>query len=172
MGDDPTVALDGPKLQAMLQEIAAGKIQLPDFQREWKWDDERIRALLATVTLEYPLGVVMTLETGGGKPPFKARTLAGAEGGAGHVPELLLLDGQQRLTSLFQALFLEQPVETTDARGNKLRRWYYVNIARAIEAGADRDEAIVSVPEDRLRICATPRVAYHTPSCSTVRHHR
>ena len=42
-----------------------GRIQLPDFQRPWKWDDERIVSLLATVTLGYPLGVMMTLETGG-----------------------------------------------------------------------------------------------------------
>jgi uncharacterized protein with ParB-like and HNH nuclease domain len=66
------VALDGPSLGKMLDDVAAGRIQLPDFQREWKWDDDRIRALLATVTLDYPLGVAMTLETGG-EAQFKAR---------------------------------------------------------------------------------------------------
>lgn len=54
--EDPSVALDSPKLRDLLKNVASGKIQLPDFQREWKWDDERIRALIATVTLNYPLG--------------------------------------------------------------------------------------------------------------------
>jgi hypothetical protein len=60
-----------------------------------------------------------------------------------------LLDGQQRLTSLFQALSSGKPVDTTDARGKKLTRWYYVNMAKALDPEADREEAIVSIPEDR-----------------------
>ncbi|MGW0731623.1 GmrSD restriction endonuclease domain-containing protein [Streptomyces sp. NPDC002851] len=133
----------------MLDDVAAGRIQLPDFQRQWKWDDDRIRALLATVTLDYPLGVAMTLETGG-EAQFKARPLHGTEVGPRVVPEQLLLDGQQRLTSLFQALKSDRPVETTGARNRPLRCWYYIDIAKAVDDRADRDEAILSVPEDRV----------------------
>jgi hypothetical protein len=143
------VALDSLNLGGALADVASGALQLPDFQREWKWDDERIRALIATVTLDYPLGVVMALQIQGASP-FRTRTLSGAEDAAGRVPDLLLLDGQQRLTSLFQALHRDRPVETVDARGKELRRWYYVNIAKAIGSPADRDDAIVSVPEDRI----------------------
>src|SRR5436305_8828198 len=143
MGSEAGVALDSPKLQEVLDGVAGGKIQLPDFQREWKWDDDRIRALLATVTLDYPLGVVMTLATGG-NAQFKARPLAGTEVSVDRVPEQLLLDGQQRLTSLYQALRSDQPVETVDARGRKLQRWYYIDIAASVRAGADREDAIVS----------------------------
>ncbi|MGW5420203.1 GmrSD restriction endonuclease domain-containing protein [Streptomyces sp. NPDC003943] len=133
----------------MLDDVAAGRIQLPDFQRQWKWDDDRIRALLATVTLDYPLGVAMTLETGG-EAQFKARPLHGTEVGPQTAPEQLLLDGQQRLTSLFQALRSDRPVETTGARNKPLKRWYYIDIAKAVDDTADRDEAILSVPEDRV----------------------
>jgi hypothetical protein len=143
------VALDGPSLGKMLDDVAAGRIQLPDFQRQWKWDDDRIRALLATVTLDYPLGVAMTLDTGG-EAQFKARALHGTDVGPVVVPEQLLLDGQQRLTSLFQALKSDRPVETTGPRNKPLRCWYYIDIAKAVDTGADRDEAIVSVPEDRM----------------------
>ncbi|MGW6934610.1 GmrSD restriction endonuclease domain-containing protein [Lentzea sp. NPDC054927] len=143
------MALDSPKLRELLKNIAAAKIQLPDFQREWKWDDERIRALIATVTLDYPLGVVMTLETGGAAQ-FRARTLAGVESDPGVVPDLLLLDGQQRLTSLVQALYLERPVATVDARDRKVERWYYLDIDKAIDPEADRDDAVVSMPADRV----------------------
>ncbi|MFB7393553.1 DUF262 domain-containing protein [Streptomyces sp. NPDC056191] len=143
------MSLDNPKLSDLLKKVATGVLQLPDFQRDWKWDDERIRALIATVTLNYPLGVAMTLQTGG-EPQFKARTLSGAEEASAQTPELLLLDGQQRLTSLFQALFRDRPVETVDGRNKDLKRWYYIDIAKAIGSPSERDEAIVSVPEDRL----------------------
>ncbi|ROR38149.1 GmrSD restriction endonuclease domain-containing protein [Kitasatospora cineracea] len=143
------MALDSPKLKDVLADVASGTLQLPDFQREWKWDDDRIRAIIATVTLDYPLGVVMTLETGG-HSPFRARTLTGASLVEDKVPSLLLLDGQQRLTSLFQALYLDAPVETVDARGKAIKRWYYVDIAKAVGSSADRDEAIVSVPENKV----------------------
>ena len=142
------MSLDSPKLKELLKQVESGSLQLPDFQREWKWDDERIRALIATVTLNYPLGVVMSLQTGGATP-FKPRPLSGALVPETTVPDLLLLDGQQRMTSLYQALRRDQPVDTVDARGKDLRRWYYIDIAKAIGSPSDRDEAIVSVPEDR-----------------------
>ncbi|MCQ4043240.1 DUF262 domain-containing protein [Streptantibioticus rubrisoli] len=143
------MALDSPKLQEVLEDIQSGELQLPDFQRDWVWDDERIRALVGTVTLDYPLGVVMTLQTGG-HSPFRARTLTGAEAAGAVNPSLLLLDGQQRLTSLFQALHSDQPVRTKDARNKPLECWYYVDIAKAVGTPADRDDAIVSVPEDKV----------------------
>ncbi|NKZ07968.1 DUF262 domain-containing protein [Actinomadura latina] len=125
-----------------------GRMQLPDFQRPWKWDDERIIALLATVTRHYPVGVMMALETGG-ETRFLPRPLSGAPAGQA-APALLLMDGQQRLTSLYQALHSDAPVETMDARKKKLKRWYYIDIAKAIDDDVDREEAILSVPEDRV----------------------
>ncbi|MEU1337692.1 DUF262 domain-containing protein [Streptomyces sp. NPDC005827] len=142
--------LDSANLRTLLGDVASGRLQLPDFQRDWVWDDDRIRAIIATVTLDYPLGVTMTLETGGASR-FRTRTLTGAESAAGREPGLLLLDGQQRLTSLFQALYVEDaPVKTVDTRGKPVRRWYYVDIAKATGSPSDRDESIVSVPEDRI----------------------
>ncbi len=144
------MALDGVKLGELLARVGDGRIQLPDFQRDWKWDDDRIRAILATVALDYPLGVVMTLECGG-EVRFKARPLAGTRTAPGAEPELLLLDGQQRLTSLYRALHSDVPVETSDSRNKPLQRWYYVNIEAAAQDGADLEDAIVSVPEDKTQ---------------------
>ncbi|MFE2686197.1 GmrSD restriction endonuclease domain-containing protein [Streptomyces mirabilis] len=142
-------ALDNVKLRDVLADVASGSLQLPDFQRTWKWDDDRIRAIIATVTLDYPLGVVMTLQTGGATR-FRSRTLTGARPDGDPPADLLLLDGQQRLTSLFQALWQDAPVETADARGKPIQRWYYVDIAKAVGPPADRDEAILSVPADKV----------------------
>ncbi|HXL93268.1 MAG TPA: DUF262 domain-containing protein [Streptosporangiaceae bacterium] len=136
-------------LRELLDHIYSGQIQLPDFQRSWKWDDERIVSLLATVTLGYPLGVVMTLRTGGTGTRFKPRPLAGADVPAGIEPAELLMDGQQRLTSLFQALRAGKPVETTDSRKKNVTRWYYLDISRSLNPLISREEAILSVPADR-----------------------
>jgi hypothetical protein len=138
-------------LGELLKDIRLGKVQLPDFQREWKWDDERIRSLLATISLGYPIGVVMTLETGGDGSRFKPKLVAGVDSpAASRAPEQLVLDGQQRLTSLSQSLMSASAVDTMDARGKRLRRWYYIDIERALGDESDREDAIIGVPEDRV----------------------
>ena len=50
-------------LTTILQEIGKGKVQLPEFQRDWVWDDEHVSSLLASVTLSYPIGAVMMLQS-------------------------------------------------------------------------------------------------------------
>lgn len=146
-----TTTFDSTKdpLPDQLKAIRDGKTQLPDFQRGWVWDDEHIRSLLASVSLSYPIGAVMMLETGGEGIRFKPRLVEGLTLPNEVVPERLILDGQQRLTSLFQALHSGRPVETKDIRGNQIRRWYYVHISKSLNKNGDREDAIVGLPEDR-----------------------
>jgi len=49
----------------ILDDIVTGKIQLPDFQRGWVWDDEHVQSLLVSIARSFPVGAVMILETGG-----------------------------------------------------------------------------------------------------------
>lgn len=137
-------------LSDLMKNVANGKIQLPDFQREWKWDDDRIASLLASISVGHPVGVLMMLEVGGTEVNFAAKPLAGAEKGATAGPERLLLDGQQRMTSLFQALSSGRAVDTSDGRKKRLTRWYYLDMAKALADPGDREEAIISIPEDRV----------------------
>ena len=106
-----------PSLGDYLREIESGDIQLPDFQRDWVWDDEDIRSLIASVTLAYPIGAVMVLETGGEGGNFLPRLFEGVQNDSPAVPEKLVLDGQQRLTSLFLALMSSRPVPTRTGEG-------------------------------------------------------
>lgn len=137
-------------LQEILKHISWGKIQLPDFQRGWVWDDNHIMSLLASVAVSYPIGAVMLYETGNPEVRFKPRVLEGVETSNDIKPEWLILDGQQRLTSLFQSLMKNQPVETRDARRKKIVRWYYLHIPTALNPAADMEDAIRSIPEDRV----------------------
>ncbi len=52
-------------LSDLLREIDEGKIQLPNFQRGWIWDDDHIRDLLVSIARSFPIGAVMLLEAGG-----------------------------------------------------------------------------------------------------------
>jgi len=136
-------------LSSLLSLIEEGKTQLPDFQRGWVWDDDHVKSLLASVSLSFPIGAVMMLETGNVDVRFKPRTVEGVSLPAAKSPDQLILDGQQRLTSMYLALKSKVPVLTRDARKKPIKRWYYVDIAKALDPMADREDAIVSLPEDR-----------------------
>lgn len=148
------VPFDSPDLNLgdeLLKDVGSGRIRLPDFQRDWKWDTDRIASLLASVSLGYPVGVVMLLETGGADVQFATRFVSGVdEASTAHPAERLILDGQQRLTSLYQALASGRVVQTQDTRKKKLERWFYLDMAMALDPDADREAAIVSVPADRV----------------------
>jgi hypothetical protein len=138
------------ELSDYLKRTTNGHIQLPDFQRGYKWDDERVRQLLVTILRGHPLGVVMLLKTGNSSIRFKPRPVEGVALKGKVDPALLLLDGQQRLTSLTQALTGDGVVDTQDARGKNLHRRYYIHIDTAL-LGEDRtDDAVRSLPSDGM----------------------
>lgn len=139
-------------LTDLLHSVRDGRTQLPDFQRGWVWPDENIRSLLVSVSRGFPIGAVMTLQTGNPQVRFKPRLVEGvpAAGVTHPEPERLILDGQQRLTSLFQTLVSGAPVDTVDVRKQRTQRVYYIHIRRAIDPIADRDTAILSLPANRL----------------------
>ncbi len=56
-------------LQDLLACAHSGSLQLPDFQRGWIWDDERIKSLVESASMSFPIGAVMLLQTGGEPPP-------------------------------------------------------------------------------------------------------
>lgn len=105
----------------LLESIQECRTQLPDFQRGWVWDDERIRNLLISVSLSYPIGAVMMLQTGNPNVRFASRPVEGVDNPRQVEPERLILDGQQRLTALFQSLKLKAPVATRDKRDKTIK---------------------------------------------------
>ena len=132
------------QLSIILNEIIEGKIQLPDFQRGWIWDDEHIRSLLVSIARLFPIGTIMLLENGG-ETKFRVRPVEGIEYDANFLAkaERLILDGQQRLTSLTQVLKLNKPVVTTDNKKKRIERYYYIDIEKALDGQEDYDEAFL-----------------------------
>jgi hypothetical protein len=137
-------------LQRLLDECHRGIIQLPDFQRSWVWDEDRIKSLIASISRAFPVGALMSLDTGG-PVNFKPRPVEGAPSKARQTaPQSLLLDGQQRITSLYQVTLRGKIVETVTPKKKKVRRWFYIDIRKALDDSVDREEAIVGVPEDKI----------------------
>lgn len=126
----------------------SGEIQLPDFQRAYKWEDERIRQLLVTVLRGHPMGAVMLLTTGNSQVRFKPRPIESVDLTPGTEAKFLLLDGQQRLTSLTQALSGDGSVNTKDARGKLLERRYLLHMETALSDSHRVDEALISIPSN------------------------
>lgn len=147
---ESTFEAKDPFLHVLLKEIDEGKIQLPDFQRGWVWDDDHIRSLVASVTLSYPIGAVMMLETGGNGVQFKPRLVEGVYLNPEPRPEKLILDGQQRLTSLYMTLRSGQPVQTRTAKGDDIQRVYFLDINKCLDEQADRLDAVLSIDSNLL----------------------
>lgn len=137
------------KLEELLRGCESGKVQLPDFQRSWVWDEDRICGLVASISQAFPVGALMTLEMkAGAAKTFAHRSIEGTPA-TSRDPDELLLDGQQRMTSLYQTCMRKQVVKTVTARQKLVRRWFYIDICKALSADADRIDAIFGVSEDR-----------------------
>ena len=146
MSDIPFKTHD-ESLDGLLRNAESGKLALPDFQRSWVWDEQRIIDLLASVSQSFPIGAIMTLKTGGIK--FHPRNIEGAEAGT-EKAESLILDGQQRITSLFLSARCKGVVCTKTVRNKTTKRWFYVDIRKAIDPNVDRSDAIFTIPEDKI----------------------
>ena len=77
-------------IEDILSEIDKAKLQLPDFQRSWIWDDARIISLLESVSRGFPIGAILTLKSDG--PRFLCRPFEGVKE-KNDKPSTILLDG-------------------------------------------------------------------------------
>ncbi|MFI7534915.1 DUF262 domain-containing protein [Streptosporangium sp. NPDC049376] len=82
------------KLSVLLHEIDNGTILLPEFQRGYVWNRDQVRGLMRSLYRGYPVGGLLLWET----EPDQASIRGGATDGG---VRRLLLDGQQRITSLY-----------------------------------------------------------------------
>ena len=132
-------------LKDILRDADEGKLQLPDFQRDYVWTDEDVRSLIASIAKGFPVGALLTLETGS-EVSFKPRLIVGVPA-KDIEPSELLLDGQQRITSLYQSLFSPAAVRTRLKKKKvEVERHYYLDIKQAVGGNVDLYDAIVGVP--------------------------
>ena len=129
-----------PTVEYLLQQINNRDLALPDFQRSFVWEPNGTRELLASIIRAFPAGNLLFLR--GGSKVFLPRAVEEAPVLDGHEPQLLVLDGQQRLSSLYQALY---------GVGNHR---FFVDIA-ALMADADVESAVKVFSVSRAKQWAT-----------------
>ena len=54
------------------------------------------------------------------------------------------------MTSLYQVTLRGKVVETVTPKKKRVKRWFYIDINKAIDGEVDREEAVIGVPEDRM----------------------
>ncbi|MCC6474797.1 MAG: DUF262 domain-containing protein [Burkholderiales bacterium] len=90
-------------LKDLLNEIHNRVTVLPDFQRDFVWEPGATQELIVSIANNYPAGSILRVRDA--KRVFAAREFEGAPPLDGAKHTFLVLDGQQRLTSLYQAFY-------------------------------------------------------------------
>src|SRR4051812_2669252 len=91
------------ELSWLLKQIQEREVALPDFQRDFVWEPGATQELIISIANNYPAGSLLAIRNT--HSYFAAREFEGAPALGGQKPTYLVLDGQQRLTSLYQAFF-------------------------------------------------------------------
>lgn len=86
-------------ITTLMGQIEQGDIALPDLQRPFVWDDTQVRTLLDSLFVGFPVGTIVLWHTVQGK----ATRAIGSERPGLHA-STLVIDGQQRLTSLYAVM--------------------------------------------------------------------
>ena len=97
--DDNTRSIE---IETLVADVKASKIALPEFQRDFVWDEDDVASLLVSVARGWPTGTFLLL-SGDQVQTFQAKAVEGAPAIDESRIETLVLDGQQRLTGLFHA---------------------------------------------------------------------
>ncbi|MFJ6406094.1 DUF262 domain-containing protein [Streptomyces hydrogenans] len=139
---DPIFEATPRQLSNLVTRIRSGEIALPDFQRDFVWDSSKTEELLQSIISKFPVGTLLFWKQGSDEL-FASRSFEGSPPLGEKRPVELVLDGQQRLTALYQAL-----TGTGDER-------FYLKVDEFVEAASGRildfhevnfDSAIISLP--------------------------
>ena len=151
MHSPEAIGFDNSTLNTLVQSYKKGEIALPDFQRDWVWDAEKVHNLIGSLIRGYPIGLIITIKadedarkifgcerfkTKSIKPDFKSPSIE------------LVLDGQQRLTSILQ-MFTDNYVEVKKkSRKRKVTKKmrYYVDLRQILESSIKGNE--LKIPSD------------------------
>ncbi len=83
----------------------------------------------------------------GNNPPFAWRPIEFAP--TNNSPENLILDGQQRLTSIYTVMYNNAPVTINKRNDKKEKCYYYIDIEKVSADSAERIDTIIAVPENK-----------------------
>ena len=108
LGDGNLFTPKAITLDSLLPDIDKHEVALPEFQRPWVWEPAMVRELLISVAYRYPAGSLLTMPVK--TVSFALRPFEGSGNNLKRTPDMMVLDGQQRLTSLYQSLYSDKGI--------------------------------------------------------------
>lgn len=134
-------------IETLLTWVKSGEIAIPEIQRPFVWDASKVRNLLDSLYLGYPVGYLVAWRN----PNVKLKDGTSSSG------KRILIDGQQRVTALMAAL-LGQEVITKDYETGRIRiafnpqeeKFEVANPAIKKDSAWIEDVAIVFAPDASL----------------------
>lgn len=121
-------------IRQLLQRMTEGEIRIPAFQRDFVWDPDRVQFLMDSIFKGYPIGTVLFWRT-------KEKLSYDRDLGPFTLPDPkkqypidYVLDGQQRLTSIFSTF-------QTDLKQNAVTRVKWVDIYFDLSATASAQDS-------------------------------
>ena len=126
-------------LGTLVQQIAFGSIGLPDIQRPFVWPNVKVRDLFDSMYRGYPVGYLLFWQNGEASNPRAIGTDAKQV-----TPSLVIVDGQQRLTSLY-AVFKGVPVVRSNFQPERIRIAFnpLTGSFEVTSAAIERDKAFI-----------------------------
>lgn len=115
-------------LSAWIDDLGRGRFEIPDFQREFEWDPNAIDDLMRSIFLDYYIGSLLLWKGGDYFDSLSCEPIKGYEGGRNNRTHIVL-DGQQRLSAIYYALFA--PDEPAPKR--KDRSFHFIRIDRLMD---------------------------------------
>lgn len=136
---------DKRKLVGLVEQAYEGKVCLPNFQRDFVWRRDEVADLLRSILRRYFIGSLLLLRCDPANPPFAPVSLRGANHSHQKPhPDVLVLDGQQRLTSLLYAL----TAPDLPLKDSSQRRWFFVDLDKLSEHPDDDTVVFDRSPKD------------------------
>lgn len=137
---------DKRKLVGLVEQAVDGRLCLPSFQRDFVWKRDEVADLLRSILRRYYIGSLLLLRCDPQDPPFEPEALRGAKlQTIDPRPELLVLDGQQRLSALMYAL----TAPDLKLKDSSQRRWFFVDLKLLLD-DPDNDDFVFDLPAREL----------------------
>jgi hypothetical protein len=128
-------------LSTLIDEIRRGEIALPDLQRPFIWKPAKVRDLFDSMYQGFPVGFLLFWSTGA---EVGARQIG--TDGKETAPRLMIVDGQQRLTSLY-AVLTARPIVRDDYRAGRIRLAFRPRDARFDVTDATHEKNPEFIPD-------------------------
>jgi hypothetical protein len=147
---------DKRNLVGLVGQAHEGKLCLPNFQRDFIWTREEVADLIRSIVRGYFIGSLLLLRCDPNNPPFAPVFLRGANRPSQDPrPGHLILDGQQRLSSLIYAL----TAPNLSLKDSSQRRWFFLNLD-VLLSEPDSDDVVFDRSRRDLRGLDSPETQY------------